>query len=53
MLRFTLTSPDVHSTIVGTADPRHLAANVEAARRGPLPEDLWREAKRRLVAAGA
>jgi aryl-alcohol dehydrogenase-like predicted oxidoreductase len=51
MLRFTLTSPDVHTTIVGTAVPAHLAANIEAVRRGPLPSDLFDEARRRLDAA--
>jgi aryl-alcohol dehydrogenase-like predicted oxidoreductase len=51
MLRFTLTSPDVHTTIVGTAVAEHLAANVEAVRRGPLSSDVFEEAKRRLDAA--
>ena len=52
MLRFTLSNPDVHTTIVGTAVPEHLAANVKTARQDPLPSDLYREAKRRLDAAG-
>lgn len=53
MLRFTLSSTDVHTTIVGTAVPAHLAANVAAARRGPLPADVIAEAKRRLDAASS
>ena len=53
MLRFTLSHPDVHSTIVGTANLEHLATNLEAARKGPLPADLYAEAKRRLDAAMA
>ena len=51
LLRFTLGHPDVTSVIVGTADPAHLAANVEAASRGPLPSAVHEEAGRRLTAA--
>jgi aryl-alcohol dehydrogenase-like predicted oxidoreductase len=51
MLRFTLSHPDMTTTIVGTANPKHLADNVAAARRGPLPADQVAEAKRRLSAA--
>lgn len=47
-LRFTLSHPGVSSVLAGTADPDHLAANVEAISRGPLPDDLLAEAKRRL-----
>jgi aryl-alcohol dehydrogenase-like predicted oxidoreductase len=39
----------MHTTIVGTANPAHLADNVEAARKGPLPADLYDEARRRLA----
>jgi aryl-alcohol dehydrogenase-like predicted oxidoreductase len=53
MLRFTLSHPDMTTTIVGTANPRHLADNVAAARKGPLPADQYAEAKRRLDAATA
>lgn len=49
-LRFTLSHPDVATTIVGTANPAHLAANVEAASKGPLPEDMYVAIKRRLDA---
>lgn len=51
LLRFVLGHEDLHTTIVGTSKPEHLAANVAAASRGPLPVDLLREAKRRLAAA--
>ena len=37
-----------HTTIVGTANLDHLRANVEAARKGPLPADVHEEAVRRL-----
>jgi aryl-alcohol dehydrogenase-like predicted oxidoreductase len=52
LLRFTLSHPDVHTTIVGTLDPRHLAANARAAACGPLPPDVYAEARRRLDRAG-
>lgn len=51
MLRFTISHPHLHTTIVGTANPAHLTANVEAAAKGPLPAELYEEAKRRLDAA--
>ena len=51
MLRFTITHPDMSTTIVGTANPEHLADNVASAEKGPLPDDVYREAKRRLDGA--
>jgi aryl-alcohol dehydrogenase-like predicted oxidoreductase len=51
ILRFTLSHPGVSSAIVGTSKPEHLRRNVEAASRGPLPQDVYAEAKRRLAAA--
>jgi aryl-alcohol dehydrogenase-like predicted oxidoreductase len=50
ILRFTLSHPAMSSTIVGTSDPEHLRSNVEIAQRGPLPDDLYAEARRRLTA---
>ena len=52
MLRFTLTHPGMHTTIVGTMNPEHLAENLRAAEAGPLPPNMYAEAKRRLDAAG-
>ena len=51
LLRFTLTHPDVHTTIVGTMSTAHLAENVTALGAGPLADDVYAEAKRRLAAA--
>ena len=51
MLRFVLGHPDLHTTIVGTSNPSHLANNVEVAHKGPLPEGLHAEAQRRIRAA--
>ena len=48
VLRFTLSHPGLSSTIVGTANPGHLAGNIAIAERGPLPADLYEEAKKRL-----
>jgi aryl-alcohol dehydrogenase-like predicted oxidoreductase len=53
VLRYTLSHPDLHTTIVGTANPDHLRANVEAAQKGALPNDVYEEATRRLTAAGS
>ena len=52
-LRFTLSHPALHTTIVGTKNLDHLRANIDAAKKGPLPADIVAEAKRRLDRAGA
>jgi aryl-alcohol dehydrogenase-like predicted oxidoreductase len=52
LLRFTLSHPDMHTTIVGTLIPEHLDNNLRIAAAGPLPKDVYEEAKRRLDAAG-
>jgi aryl-alcohol dehydrogenase-like predicted oxidoreductase len=51
ILRFTLSHPGVSSAIVGTSKLEHLRSNVEAVSHGPLPQDLYAEARRRLAAA--
>jgi aryl-alcohol dehydrogenase-like predicted oxidoreductase len=48
VLRFTLSHPDLSSTIVGTSSVSHLESNLAMAAKGPLPDDLYQEAKRRL-----
>ena len=52
ILRFTFSHPDMDTTIVGTVNPVHLGDNLAALRKGPLPPDLYAEAKRRLAAVG-
>ena len=47
-LRFTLSHPGLSSTIVGTSRIDHLESNVAIAAKGPLPADVYEEAKRRL-----
>jgi aryl-alcohol dehydrogenase-like predicted oxidoreductase len=53
VLRFTLAHPGLSTIIVGTASVDHLNGNLATALQGPLPDDVYREAKRRLDAAGA
>jgi aryl-alcohol dehydrogenase-like predicted oxidoreductase len=52
ILRFTLTNPDLDTTIVGTANPAHLQANINVLRQGPLPPAVYAEAKHRLTGVG-
>jgi aryl-alcohol dehydrogenase-like predicted oxidoreductase len=51
VLRFTLSHPYLSTTIVGTASPDHLQSNIAIAEKGPLPADLYAEAKSRLQPA--
>jgi aryl-alcohol dehydrogenase-like predicted oxidoreductase len=48
VLRFTLSHPGLSTTIVGTANPAHLAGNIAIAEQGPLPADLYDQAKKLL-----
>jgi aryl-alcohol dehydrogenase-like predicted oxidoreductase len=48
ILRFTLSHPGLSTTIVGTSNPAHLASNIAVAERGPLPADLYEEARKLL-----
>jgi aryl-alcohol dehydrogenase-like predicted oxidoreductase len=52
LLRFAISTPGVTTIIAGTANPDHVRDNVRAARRGPLPDDVYAEARRRLDDAG-
>src|SRR5271167_1902793 len=52
ILRFTFTNSDLDTTIVGTINPAHLQTNLDILAQGPLPPDLYEEAKRRLAVAG-
>ena len=53
LLRFTISHPDLHTTIVGSINPDHLRDNLATVQKGPLPPDLYATAKERLAAAGA
>lgn len=48
VLRFTLSHPALSTTIVGTSSADHLRSNLAVAAKGPLPADVYAEAKRRL-----
>ena len=48
ILRFTLSLPSLSTTIVGTSSADHLNGNIAVAEKGPLPADLYEEAKKRL-----
>ena len=50
LLRFTISHPDLNTTIIGTLDAEHAAKNIAAAAKGPLPSSTYEEAKRRLAA---
>ena len=52
LLRFTISHPHMHTTIVGTINLKHLHENVAAARKGSLPASVYEDAKRRLSEAG-
>jgi aryl-alcohol dehydrogenase-like predicted oxidoreductase len=51
LLRFTISHPDMDTTIVGTLKPEHLEENIRAAEAGPLPDNVYAEAQRRLQGA--
>jgi aryl-alcohol dehydrogenase-like predicted oxidoreductase len=48
VLRFTLSHPGLSTTIVGTSSVDHLGSNLSVAEKGPLPPDVYEEAKSRL-----
>ena len=48
ILRFTISHPHCHTTIVGTCDEDHFLDNIEAVRLGGLPEDLYLAIKQRV-----
>jgi aryl-alcohol dehydrogenase-like predicted oxidoreductase len=50
ILRYTISHPHCHTTIVGTCDLGHLAENVAAVGKGPLPDDLYEEDASRVAA---
>ncbi|MGB7342874.1 MAG: aldo/keto reductase [Pirellulaceae bacterium] len=43
ILRYTLSQPQCHTTIVGTCNHEHLTQNIQAAFAGPLPNELLAE----------
>lgn len=52
VLRYTLSHPHADTIIVGTTRTDHLQENIDATKRGPLPADIYVEAKKRLDSVG-
>lgn len=52
LIRFALSHPGVSTMIIGSQNPEHIAANVAAAAKGKLPDDVYAEAQCRLNAIG-
>lgn len=48
ILRYTLSHPACHTTIVGTCNESHLEENIAAAMAGPLPAHVQDEITRRV-----
>jgi aryl-alcohol dehydrogenase-like predicted oxidoreductase len=48
ILRYTLSHPHCHTTIVGTCNYDHLAENVRSLEKGPLPAALFAEVTNRV-----
>ena len=52
LLRFTLSHPELNTTIVGTKNPEHFKENLKTAIKGRLPQNTYEEAKKRLSDKG-
>lgn len=52
MLRYLLSHPGIDTVIIGTLNPDHLDENLVDLAAGPLPDDVYAEAKRRLDSIG-
>ena len=50
LLRYTISHPDLSTTIIGSMNPDHVIRNVAAAARGPLPESTLAEVRNRFKA---
>jgi aryl-alcohol dehydrogenase-like predicted oxidoreductase len=52
LIRFSLTHPGLSAVLIGTSSISHLQANIFAAELGPLDQEVYTEAKKRLAACG-
>ena len=50
ILRYTLSHPHCHTTIVGTCNAAHLNENLAAVAKGALPDDLCKQVSDRVAA---
>ena len=53
ILRYTISHPHCHTTIVGTCNPAHLDENLAAVNKGPLPAEVYNEITARVASAKA
>ena len=53
MIRFAISNDNVDVCLVATTDQAHLVDDIAYAAKGPLDPTLYREACKRLAAAGA
>jgi aryl-alcohol dehydrogenase-like predicted oxidoreductase len=51
-IRYALSNPGLSNILIGTRQIDHLVDNIKAANKGPLPPDLYLEAKRRMNFSG-
>lgn len=51
ILRYTLSHPHCHTTIIGTCNSDNLAENLVAAARGRLPSNLYEKIRARVAAS--
>ena len=52
LLRYTISHPDLSTTIIGTMSPEHVKRNVVAAGKGPLPESVCMDLRERFARTG-
>ncbi|SUZ84246.1 uncharacterized protein METZ01_LOCUS37100 [marine metagenome] len=52
LLRYTISHPNLSTTIIGTMDPEHVKRNVAAAGKGPLPESVCTDLRERFARTG-
>jgi aryl-alcohol dehydrogenase-like predicted oxidoreductase len=52
LVRFALNHPGISTMIIGTKNPDHLKANIQAVTKGALPVPIYAEAQKRLDAIG-
>jgi aryl-alcohol dehydrogenase-like predicted oxidoreductase len=48
-LRFTISQPGVHCAIIGTTNPDNARRNLQAAAKGPLPENVNESIRQRFA----
>lgn len=52
LIRYAISHPGLSSAVLGSRNVEHMLANIEAAEKGRLSDEVYEEAKRRLNFAG-